>query len=128
MQLAFVAMLIILPVMMAVIFVVTDHKRKLRQMEHLHRERLAAIEKGLLPPTEPMPDERPSAYLFRGLVFLALGVLFVAGPFAKLGMGFELTGWVILAGAAASLSFFGWQTLSGKRAARKEISSQVEGP
>jgi hypothetical protein len=128
MQLTFVALLIILPTMMAVIFIVTDHKRKLQQLEHQHRERLAAIEKGLLPPTEPIPDERPSAYLFRGLVFLALGVLFVVGPFAKLGMGFQLTGWVILAGAAASLTFFGWQTLSGKRGVRKEDSSQVGGP
>ncbi len=125
--LAFVTVLIILPVVAAIILVLVDHRRKVQQLEHLHRERIAAIEKGLLPPSEPIPDERPSAYLFRGLLFLALGAVFLFGPFGKLGLGVELTGWIMWAGAAASLAFFGWQTTWGRRFLAKRGPSQTGG-
>jgi hypothetical protein len=63
-----------------------QHVEKLRKLDHLHKERLAAIEKGLPPPempTEPprtwppLPKPMPNAALATGIALAgaALGVM-----------------------------------------------------
>ncbi len=71
---------------LAIIFGMAAYNRMLqeRRREMLHRERLAAIEKGLpIPPEEPEHSARaasgPRNYLLRGLIWFFLGAsLFAA--------------------------------------------------
>ena len=60
----------------------TDHQRRSQKLEHLHRERMAAIEKGVTLP--PMPDDRdrgddklsnPARMLRSGVLLLSLGIV-----------------------------------------------------
>lgn len=61
----------------------TDHQRRTQKLEHLHRERMAAIEKGIpLPPNpEPEPDRNlnkktnPARFLRSGVLLLSLGIV-----------------------------------------------------
>ena len=61
----------------------TDHKRRAMKLEHQHRERMAAIEKGIpLPPVPEADPERaqdkvanPARMLRSGVLLLALGIV-----------------------------------------------------
>lgn len=62
----------------AAISIVANHQRKLKRYELRHRERLAAMEKGLeLPPelAEPVEDAQRSNGLRSGLIGLGVGVV-----------------------------------------------------
>ena len=59
---------------------------KHRQRDMIHKERLAAIEKGIEPPPIPdgffgtnRTDRSPSVYLLRGLIWFFLGIGIMAG-------------------------------------------------
>jgi hypothetical protein len=68
---------IVLGVGIAVVAIVTSHWQKQKRMELRHRERLAAIEKGIELPPDPDPEAEPKkgGYLRSGLVSLFLGVV-----------------------------------------------------
>jgi hypothetical protein len=66
---------------LAMLGVWTDHQRRTQKLEHLHRERMAAIEKGIPLPQNPeadRPDEKktnPARMLRSGVLLLALGIV-----------------------------------------------------
>jgi hypothetical protein len=61
----------------------TDHQRRTQKLEHLHRERMAAIEKGIPLPASPEPDPdraldkmaNPARMLRSGVLLLSLGIV-----------------------------------------------------
>jgi Domain of unknown function (DUF6249) len=59
----------------------TDHQRRTQKLEHLHRERMAAIEKGIALPQNPDADRpvekksNPARVLRSGVLLLSLGVV-----------------------------------------------------
>jgi hypothetical protein len=61
----------------------TDHQRRSLKLEHLHRERMAAIEKGISLPSNPEPDPdraqskftNPARMLRSGVLLLSLGIV-----------------------------------------------------
>ena len=60
----------------------TDHQRRSQKLEHLHRERMAAIEKGLPLPQNPDADRpspnkmtNPARMLRSGVLLLSLGIV-----------------------------------------------------
>ncbi|HEU4515816.1 MAG TPA: DUF6249 domain-containing protein [Steroidobacteraceae bacterium] len=73
---------IVLGVGVAVVAIVTSHREKQKRAELRHRERLAAIEKGIELPLDPDPDAEPKksgSSLKTGLINLFLGiVLYIA--------------------------------------------------
>jgi hypothetical protein len=78
---------VVLGIGMVIVAIVTKHRRQMQELELRHRERMAAIEKGLELPPEP-PSVTESAlvakyaarrgaggnYLLRGLVWLGVGL------------------------------------------------------
>jgi lysozyme family protein len=62
----------------AIVAMLTGHRRRLHRADLRHRERLAAIDKGFeLPPDPPDAEQRrsdPGRFLRHGLVLVALGV------------------------------------------------------
>lgn len=68
---------IILGVTIAIVAIVTGHRQKLQRNDMRHKERLAAIEKGLEIPPEPVEPEngRKSGALRSGLIGLFVGIV-----------------------------------------------------
>lgn len=72
---------IVFGVAVAIVAIVSAHRARVTRLEHRHRERLAAIDKGLeLPPETPDPEldprNRRPRYLLRGLVWTFAGLAF----------------------------------------------------
>jgi hypothetical protein len=61
----------------------TDHQRRTQRLEHLHRERMAAIEKGIpLPPSPDTDADRdqkkktnPARFIRSGVLLVSLGLV-----------------------------------------------------
>jgi len=68
---------IVLGVAIAIISIVSSHREKLKRTELRHRERLAAIEKGIELPLDPEPevDARKGSTLKSGLSGIFIGVV-----------------------------------------------------
>jgi hypothetical protein len=97
-----------LPLLMVIIIptvaIVTSHQRQLREVEARHRERLAAIEKGLPVPADPPSRPRRSGSpLLRGLIWLGVGLAIV---FCRLDDDFCKLGWIPAAVGGAYLIFY----------------------
>ena len=76
---------IFMSLLIPVVFAITDYKRRRDIVEANHKERLAAIERGMeIPPLpesfyQSMKPARRSSYLLPGLIWLFVGIgLFVA--------------------------------------------------
>jgi hypothetical protein len=72
---------IVLGVGAAIVQIIANHRQRLQRAEHRHRERLAALDKGLELPADPVepvvdPRHRPRD-LLRGLVLLLVGAVLV---------------------------------------------------
>lgn len=72
---------IVFGVAVAIVAILAAHRARVTRLEHRHRERIAAIDKGLeLPPETPDPEldprHRRPRYLLRGLVWLFSGLAF----------------------------------------------------
>lgn len=92
-----------------------DYRKKREIFELHHKERMAAIEKGMdLPPLPPelFRDSRrrrePADYLRRGLVWLLVGIAIVAALLATPGAGQRAALWGLLPAAVglAQLIFY----------------------
>jgi Domain of unknown function (DUF6249) len=68
---------VVLGVGVAVVVIVTSHREKQKRAELRHRERIAAIEKGMEIPPDPEPDVevRKGGSLKSGLAGLFLGIV-----------------------------------------------------
>ncbi len=109
---------------MIVTVIVTMHRAKMRELDHRHQERMAAIEKGLDPalePGEPVHQEThrhssgrpPSGYLLRGLIWLGVGLAIAMGRGAAYTGVPQLFGWIAAAVGAAYLIYY---SLEGRNA------------
>lgn len=100
---------IVLGMIVAVLVVVTMNRRRLREIEYRHAERMAAIEKGIELPPEPVsqPPEPPrSRYLLRGLMWLGVGLAITLGIGSTAGDDAAAIGWIPVAVGAAYLLFY----------------------
>jgi Domain of unknown function (DUF6249) len=97
-----------LPLLMVIIIptvaIWTGHQRQIREVETRHRERMAAIEKGLPVPTDAPPRPRkPGSPLLRGLIWLGVGLAIV---FCRLDDELSRLGWIPAAVGAAYLIYY----------------------
>lgn len=93
-----------------IVWIVVWHRRRAHEVDCRHKERMAAIEKGLLelPPEPPShPEQMPphSRYLLRGLIWLGVGVAITFGTHFS-PPPFSGTGWIPTAVGAAYLIFY----------------------
>jgi cadmium resistance protein CadD (predicted permease) len=100
---------IVLGVGVAVVAIIASHREKQKRAELRHRERLAAIEKGieLLPDPDPDAEPKKGSSLKGGLVGLFLGVVLYFALREVAGEDVALFGLVPAAiGVASLISYF----------------------
>jgi hypothetical protein len=92
----------------------TDHQRRTQKLEHLHRERMAAIEKGVpLPATTEDRDRgddkwsNPARMLRSGILLLGLGIILYFAINAAGGSEGALFGLIPSALGLANLAYAG---------------------
>lgn len=105
---------------MIVTLMVLLHRAKIRELDQRHRERMAAIEKGLDPsyfetgtgtaeaprPAGPAGGRLPPRYLLRGLVWLGVGLAFVFSAGSAAGTWAALPGWIAAGVGAAYVVYY----------------------
>jgi hypothetical protein len=107
----------------AIVFILARHRRNMQRLELRHRERMAAIDKGLDLPPEPVekiPLSRPR-YLLRGLVWLGVGLAIVFGAREAMDSEGASFGWIPVAVGLAYLIFY---VVEGRKEA--PVSKPVE--
>lgn len=94
-----------------IVWIVLWYRRRMREVDSRHKERMAAIEKGLElppealpPPPQPMPPR--SRYLLRGLIWLGVGLAITFGGRDWLRAPTGGSGWIAVAVGAAYLIFY----------------------
>lgn len=115
-QLVIPLVAIVLGILMITVAIVTKHRRQMRELDNRHRERMAAIEKGLDLPPDPVAEQAAAAvqrsiasqrdgsrYLLRGLIWLGIGVALTASNEL---LGDRTYGWIAVAIGAAYLIYF----------------------
>ena len=103
---------------MAVVAIISKHRRQMQELDNRHKERMAAIDKGLDLPPDPVAEQaavaerlivrrRPgSNYLLRGLIWLGVGIALV-GSDSILGTGNRAFAWIAVAVGVAYLIYYG---------------------
>jgi hypothetical protein len=108
---------IILGVGMTIVTILSRHRRQMQELDYRHRERMAAIEKGLDLPPDPVLVEQAAAvqrqnglrrspgsrHLLRGLVWLGIGLALVL---SKDLLGDRTYGWIAVAVGIAYLVYY----------------------
>jgi hypothetical protein len=94
-----------------ILWILVWHRRKVHELDCRHKERMAAIEKGLeLPPPEslPPPAQMPprARYLLRGLIWLGVGLALTFAVRDWFGSAMGGFGWIPVAVGAAYLIFY----------------------
>jgi hypothetical protein len=114
---------IVLGILMIIVSIVTKHRRQMQELDNRHRERMAAIEKGLDLPPDTVSDRvvvgdrvrgvrrGGSDYLLRGLIWLGVGIALSASD-SFFGTGNRMFGWIASAVGVAYLIYYG---LEGRR-------------
>lgn len=102
---------IVFGIIVAIVAIVTSHREKIQRTELRHKERLAAIEKGLELPSEMEdPDEvgrRSRAGSLRsGLIGLAVGIVLYFALDQLVGLRIALFGLIPAAVGLANLIFY----------------------
>jgi hypothetical protein len=128
---------IVMGIGLAMIEVVSSHRRRSQALEQRHRERMAAIEKGIeLPPDANDPEAqlelakamRKPRYLLRGLILTGIGGALVFLWHGPADDTIQSLGWIVAAIGIATLLYYavegrkekapqlppGLQTLPGK--------------
>jgi hypothetical protein len=109
---------------MIIVTIVTRHRRQMQELDNRHKERMAAIDKGLDLPPDPVTERvsvarklngggSGSRYLLRGLVWLGAGLAFALSN-SFLGDGFRVYGWIA---AAVGVAYLIYYALEGRREA-----------
>jgi hypothetical protein len=91
------------------IWVLAWHRSRVHEVDCRHKERMAAIEKGLEVPPEPLPQPTQlsnARFLRRGLICLGVGVALTFGGQDWLGPRGGGSGWIVIAVGAAYLIFY----------------------
>jgi Domain of unknown function (DUF6249) len=108
-----------------IVWILVWHRRRVHEVDCRHKERMAAIEKGLeLPPESlPQPAQMPprARYLLRGLIWLGVGLALTLAVRDWFGSQIGGVGWIAVAVGAAYLIFY---FVEG----RKAIVSEHEAP
>ena len=103
-----------------ILWILVWHRRRVHEIECRHKERMAAIEKGLELPPEPLPQpvQMPprAPYLLRGLIWLGVGIALSLALREWLGFLGGI-GWIAVAIGAAYLIFY---FVEGRKAAAPE--------
>jgi len=111
-----------------IIWIVVWYRRRVHEIDCRHKERMAAIEKGLeLPPESlPQPEQMPprSRYLLRGLVWLGVGLAITFGGRGWLQAPMGGSGWIAVAVGAAYLIFY---FVEGRKAAVAKREAPASG-
>src|ERR1700746_858952 len=93
-----------------IIWIVVAHRRRMHEVDCRHKERMAAIDKGLELPPEPLPQPEQipprSRYLLRGLIWLGVGLAITLGGPDWLRDRMGGPGWIAVAVGAAYLIFY----------------------
>ena len=92
-----------------IVWIVVWYRRRMHEVDCRHKERMAAIEKGLeLPPESlPQPQQMPrSRYLLRGLIWLGVGLAVTFGGHDWLRAPMGGSGWIAVAVGVAYLIFY----------------------
>ncbi|HZF16419.1 MAG TPA: DUF6249 domain-containing protein [Steroidobacteraceae bacterium] len=99
---------VIMSMSVAIVFILAVHRHKTKQLEQRHKERMAAIDKGLDFPMDPVKLDAPSRprYLLRGLVWLGVGLAIVYGARPALEDQASGFGWIPVAVGIAYLIFY----------------------
>ena len=111
------AMALLIPILLVtislgalIVWIVVGYRRRMHEVDCRHKERMAAIEKGLeLPPDSlPQPEQMPprSRYLLRGLIWLGVGLAITFGGQAWLARPMGGSGWIAVAVGTAYLIFY----------------------
>src|SRR6266481_5374151 len=115
-----------------IVWIVVWYRRRMREIDCRHRERMAAIEKGLELPPEPHPEAAQMAprarYLLRGLIWLGVGLAITFGGRNWLQAPMGGSGWIAVAVGVAYLIFYfveGRKTAAPKREAPASGSDQT---
>jgi hypothetical protein len=105
-----------------IVWILVWHRRRVHEVDCRHKERMAAIEKGLELPPEPLPKPVPRArYLLRGLIGLAVGLALTLAVRDRFGWG---VGWIAVAVGAAYLIFY---FVEGRKATVSEHETPLSG-
>jgi hypothetical protein len=96
------------------------HRRKVRELDSRHKERMAAIDKGLLdlppePPPQPAYIPTRDRYLLRGLIWLGIGLAIVFGIHDLFDSQIGKIGWIAVAIGAAYLIFYFVERIATKK-------------
>ena len=100
---------IILGVLIAIVAIVAAHRQKMQRNDMRHKERMAALEKGLEIPPEPVEPEgngKKSSALRGGLTGLLLGIVLYFALRAVAGSEVALFGLIPAAIGLANLIFY----------------------
>ena len=115
-----------------IVWILVAHRRRVREIDCRHKERMAAIEKGLELPPEPHPEAAQMAprarYLLRGLIWLGVGLAITFGGRNWLQAPTGGSGWIAVAVGVAYLIFYfveGRKTAAPKREAPAPGSDQT---
>ncbi len=111
-----------------IVWIVAWYRRRMHEVDCRHKERMAAIEKGLeLPPESvPQPEQVPpvSRYLLRGLIWLGIGLAITFGGRDWLRGPMGGSGWIAVAVGAAYLIFY---FVEGRRASLPKREAPASG-
>ena len=93
-----------------ILWILVWHRRKVHELDCRHKERMAAIDKGLDLPPESLPQPAPmpprSRYLLRGLIWLGVGLAVTLAVRDWFGSQMGGFGWIAVAVGAAYLIFY----------------------
>ena len=110
-----------------IVWIVVWYRRRVHEADCRHKERMAAIEKGLeLPPEPPAPPAQTpprSRYLLRGLIWLGVGLAITFGGQDWLRESMGGSGWIAVAIGAAYLIFYVVEGFRAPVAKREEPAS-----
>ena len=110
-----------------IVWIVVWYRRRMHEADCRHKERMAAIEKGLELPPESLPQTQQvpprSRYLLRGLIWLGVGLAITFGGHDWLRAPMGGSGWIAVAVGAAYLIFYFVEGRTASAPKREEPAS-----